>query len=248
VIIEFLEGDPDQPIITGRVYNADNMPPYELPGDETLSGLKSNSSKGGGGFNEIRFEDKKGEEQVFMHAEKNFDLRVKNDRFETIVNNRHLIVEKDKFEHVKNARNETVDSHHNEKIGGDLNLKVVGKEAKLVKKTLSLKVEDNVAEVFEKNHHEEVTKDYFLKAKNVVIEGTTNITFKVGQSSIAMSSSGVKIANSTGTIEFESMNLKGEASIGLELKGGVTAKVEGVQTEVKGSAMLTVQGGLVKIN
>ena len=91
VIIEFLEGDPDHPIVTGRVYNADNMPPYELPGDETLSGLKSNSSKGGGGFNELRFEDKKGEEQLFLHAEKNFDLRVKNDRFETIDQNRRRL-------------------------------------------------------------------------------------------------------------------------------------------------------------
>ena len=95
------------------------MPPYELPANATLSGLKSNSSKGGGGFNELRFEDKKGEEQVYLHAEKNIDVRVKNDRFETINNNRHLIVDKDKFEHVKNDRHETVDNHHIEKVKGD---------------------------------------------------------------------------------------------------------------------------------
>src|SRR5690606_4252061 len=61
VIVEFLEGDPDRPIITGRVYNADNMPPYALPDDKTQSGLKSRSSKGASSdnFNEIRFEDKK---------------------------------------------------------------------------------------------------------------------------------------------------------------------------------------------
>ena len=71
VIVEFLEGDPDHPIVTGRVYNGDHRTPYKLPQFATRSGIKSQSSKGGGGFNEIRFEDKKGEEQVFLHAERN---------------------------------------------------------------------------------------------------------------------------------------------------------------------------------
>ncbi len=64
VIVDFLEGDPDQPIITGRVYNNDNMPPYDLPDNATQSGIKSRSSKGGSptNINELRFEDKKGEE------------------------------------------------------------------------------------------------------------------------------------------------------------------------------------------
>ena len=64
VIVEFLEGDPDQPIITGRVYNADKMPPYPLPDNQTRSTVKSNSTKGGGGFNEIRFEDKKAAKNI----------------------------------------------------------------------------------------------------------------------------------------------------------------------------------------
>jgi uncharacterized protein involved in type VI secretion and phage assembly len=71
VIVEFLEGDPDRPIITGRVYNADQMPPYALPANMTQTGIKTRSTKGGGvaNFNEIRFEDKKGAEQVYIHAE-----------------------------------------------------------------------------------------------------------------------------------------------------------------------------------
>src|SRR5262249_25556740 len=78
VIVGFLEGDPDQPIITGRVYNALAMPPYGLPANATQSGIKSNSSKGGGGSNELRFEDKKGAEQVWLHAQKNEDIVVEN--------------------------------------------------------------------------------------------------------------------------------------------------------------------------
>ncbi|MDW9404867.1 type VI secretion system tip protein VgrG, partial [Pseudomonas soli] len=78
VIVSFLEGDPDRPIITGRVYNAEQTVPYDLPGGATQSGMKSRSSKGGSpaNFNEIRMEDKKGAEQLYMHAERNMDTVV----------------------------------------------------------------------------------------------------------------------------------------------------------------------------
>ena len=76
------------------------MPPYTLPDEQTKSTLKSLSSKGGGGFNEIRFEDKKGSEQIFIHAEKDLEMRIKNDRKEWIGQDRHLIVTRDKLEKV----------------------------------------------------------------------------------------------------------------------------------------------------
>jgi type VI secretion system secreted protein VgrG len=193
VIIEFLEGDPDQPIITGRVYNAQAMPAYDPKAKPTTSTIKSSSSKGGGGFNEIRFEDKKGEEQVFIHGEKDLHIRVKNDRRETIVHDRHLVVENDKFEHVKNERNETVDKSHFEEIGEDRNLAVKGKEDKEVQKDLCLTVKGNVEETFEKDHTEETTKNYTLKAKEVTIEGDSKIELKVGGSTIKMDSSQIEI-------------------------------------------------------
>ncbi|HET9957447.1 MAG TPA: type VI secretion system tip protein TssI/VgrG [Polyangiaceae bacterium] len=86
VIVDFLEGDPDRPIITGRVYNADNMPPYDLPRNQTQSGIKSRSSKGGGAenCNEIRFEDLKGSEELFIQAEKDQNTNVKNNQSITI--------------------------------------------------------------------------------------------------------------------------------------------------------------------
>jgi len=248
VIINFLEGDPDHPIITGRVYNEDNKPPYDLPDNATMSGIKSNASKGGGGFNEFRFEDKKGEEQIFIHAEKNMDIRVKNDRFENIDHDRDLVVENNKLEHIKNERHETVDNHHLEKIGGDRNLTVTGKEAKQVDGSLSLKVADDVIEEFGANHSEQVSSDYYVKASNIVIEGTTNVTLKVGQSYISIESSGVKIGT-TGQIELEATNsvsVKGTGGVKVESPAAVDVK--GTNTTVKGDAMVTVQGGLVKIN
>ena len=122
VIVEFLEGDPDQPIITGRVYNAQAMPPYDLPDEKTKSTLKSNSSKGGGGFNEIRFEDKKGKEQIFIHGEKDEDVRIKNDSKEYIGNERHFIVKSDQLEQVDGDKHLTVKGDQNEKIEGSVSL------------------------------------------------------------------------------------------------------------------------------
>ena len=129
VVVNFLEGDPDQPLIVGSVYNADQMPPYELPKYKTLSGVKSRSTLGGSppNFNEIRFEDKKGEEQVFINAEKDMDLRVENDSREFIGKNRHLIVKANQTELVEADKHVHVKGKHVEKIDGDLSLTVGGK-------------------------------------------------------------------------------------------------------------------------
>lgn len=119
VIVEFLEGDPDRPLITGRVYNGEAMPPYDLPAEKTKSTLKSNSSKGGNGFNEFRFEDKKGDEQIFLHAEKDEDIRVKNDAREWIGRDRDLIVKRDQIERVERDKHSEVKGDRISKIVGD---------------------------------------------------------------------------------------------------------------------------------
>ncbi|MEN6426758.1 MAG: type VI secretion system tip protein VgrG [Phycisphaerales bacterium] len=194
VIVEFLDGDPDHPIITGRVYNGQAMPPYGLPANKTISTLKSNTTKGGGGFNEIRFEDKKGEEQLFIHAQKNEDIRVKSDCYEWIGNNRHLVVKKDQIEHVENNRHETVDMDHIEKIGKDRHLDVKGKECKQVKQALSLKVGQKGDEKFGTNYALEAGQSMHLKAgMTLVIEAGTGITLKCGGNSVVIDPSGVTL-------------------------------------------------------
>jgi len=97
VIVEFLEGNPDRPLITGKVYHGTNMPPYTLPGEKTKSTIKSNTSPGGNGFNEIRFEDAKDKEQVFIHGQKNLDIQVKNDMFETVGNDSNIVIKGNRF-------------------------------------------------------------------------------------------------------------------------------------------------------
>ena len=129
VIVEFLEGDPDEPIITGRVYNADQVPPYGLPANKTQSGIKSRSSKGGStaNFNEIRFEDKKGSEQVYIHAEKNQDNIVENDETTNVGHDRTEEVKHDEKITIGNNRTEkvgvnediTIGSNRTEKVGSN---------------------------------------------------------------------------------------------------------------------------------
>ena len=169
VIVDFLEGDPDQPIITGRVYNADQMPPYGLPANKTQSGMKSRSSKGGtdDNFNEIRFEDLKGQEQIYIHAEKNQDNVVEND--ETTE------VGRDRTEHVGHDETITIDNNRTEKVGKDetitigqnRNEKVVGNETIDIGKNMTITV-----------------------GKNTLLDTVDSITFQTGQSSIVMKKNG----------------------------------------------------------
>jgi len=126
VIVSFLEGDPDRPIITGRVYNAEQTVPYELPAHATQSGVKSRSSKGGSpaNFNEIRMEDNMGAEQLFIHAEKNQDIEVEHDETHWVGHDRTKTIDNDETVHVKHDRTETVDNNETITIGVDRKEKV----------------------------------------------------------------------------------------------------------------------------
>jgi type VI secretion system secreted protein VgrG len=130
VVVDFLEGDPDQPLITGRVYNAEQMPPWDLPANATQSGVLTRSSKGGAyaNANAIRFEDKKGSEQLWLHAEKNQDIEVENDETHWVGHDRTKTVDHDETVHVKHDRTETVDNNETITIGVDRTEKVGSNE------------------------------------------------------------------------------------------------------------------------
>ncbi len=130
VIVDFLEGDPDQPIITGRVYNAEQMPPWDLPANMTQTGVLTRSTKGGSGANAnaIRFEDKKGDEQLWIHAEKNQDIEVEHDETHWVGNDRTKTVDHDETSHIKHDRTETVDNNETITIGVNRSEKVGNNE------------------------------------------------------------------------------------------------------------------------
>ncbi len=191
VIVDFEEGDPDRPIITGRVYHALNKPPYALPDEKTKSAIKTNSSPGGEGFNELRFEDKKDEEQVFIHAQKDMDLRVKKDLREVIENDRNLTVKRDSFETVEFDRHINVVRDEMTTVGRDRHLKVAGKEATEIAESRSLVVSGDSIEVLRKGGSLEAGGNYYIKGMNVVIEGMTGLTIKVGGSFVTLNAGGI---------------------------------------------------------
>lgn len=179
VIVEFIEGDPDRPIVTGQVYHGINRPPYKLPDEKTKSTFKSNSSPDGGGFNEIRFEDKKGEEQLFTHAEKNQDVRVKADSREWIGNDRHLVVKNEQLELVESNKHLTVQGDHNEKVDG----------------TISIETSMDLQEKVGMKHAVDAGMEIHLKAgMNVVLEAGISITLKAGGGFIVVGPAGVTIS------------------------------------------------------
>ena len=143
VIVDFLEGDPDMPIITGRVYNAAQMPPYGLPANATQSGWKSNSSPGGGGWNEMRFEDKKGSEEVYFQAEKDHNELVKNNETRTIGNDFAEDVGHDAKQDIGHDRTETVGNDKSVTVGHDQSTSIGNNDTETVGVNRSLTVGSN---------------------------------------------------------------------------------------------------------
>ncbi len=178
VIVSFLEGDPDQPIITGRTHHATNTPPYSLPEHKTRTTLKTQTHKGEGS-NELRFEDEADKEQIYIHAQKDLDLLTKNNRTQVIKNDNHLTVENDRFSHVKANDHTTVDGEHREKIGGDYSLNVNGSYHSKFGKAQLIEAGNEI-------HHKAGMK--------IVIEAGAEVTLKAGGSFVKVDPSGVTIS------------------------------------------------------
>lgn len=205
VIVEFLEGDPDRPIITGCVYNAENKPATELPKNKLFSGFKSNFSPNDNDKNSsahLAFLDEKDDWHgidvfsggvFYQRTHKEANLH-----FEDIYD---ITIDKDKKEHVLMNRHEHVDKSHMEAIGGDRNLSVGGKEAKKVVGSQSLQVTGDVIEVFSAGHSEQVSGGYELTAGSVTINGSSSVKLVCGGSSIEMSPGSITIKSPSVKIE-----------------------------------------------
>ncbi|MER9947755.1 type VI secretion system tip protein TssI/VgrG [Mesorhizobium sp. M0047] len=143
VIVDFIEGDPDLPIITGRVYNASQMPPYGLPGSATQSGWKSDSSKGGGGYNELMFEDKAGSELVNFQAQKDHHLLIKHDRTKLVQHNQSDRIDHDAKHSVGHNLDEDVGNNKTVKVGFDQTTNIGSNDTETVGANRSLTVMAN---------------------------------------------------------------------------------------------------------
>lgn len=213
VIVSFLEGDPDRPIITGRVYNDAQTVPYKLPDYGTRSTFKTRSSTKGGedNYNELRFEDKTGKEQIFLRGEKDYDTRIKNDSREWIGNNQSIIIVKDRMEKVSGNESIQIEGDRVESVAGDESLKVAGKQSEKITgdmnhhvvgnwnqktdQTVSIQAGMNMYEKSGENWAHQAGMAIHLKAgMTVVIEAGVQLSLKAGGSFIDIGPAGIAIS------------------------------------------------------
>lgn len=251
VVISFVDGDPDQPLVTGCLYNGKNETPYT---DGNIMGLKTVSMTGGSEGHEVRLTDKKDSEEFFVHSQKDLLLDVANDMTSTITGNLTETIEKDhkieiKQNHsLKTDQDCTLESGQNLTAKSSQNCNLEGGQATSLKSGTDLKVKAGTSASYES------TSDTKISGAKVSIEGQAGISLKCGGSEISINPSGITIKAPMVTIEAQAvLSLKGLTA---ELKGTTQTALSGLIVDVnantclslKGSAMVMIQGGLAKIN
>ena len=220
VVVDFLDGDPDQPLVTGGVYNADNMPPYTLPDNATVSTIKSRSTEQGGAtdFNELRFEDLKGSEYLLMQSQKDKLEFVKETVKTEVGKDQHLIIKQDR----------------KEKVEGDFHLTVVKALKQKVDGKYSLKVAQDILLATDANHG-------LKAAQGISSEAGTTISLKAG------TEVHIKAGTNAGFEGGVNVHIKGAANVVIEAGAQLTLK-GGAGSVVLGPDGVSITGPMVKIN
>jgi type VI secretion system secreted protein VgrG len=264
VVVSFLEGDPDRPLITGSVYNAEQTVPYTLPTDQTKSTIKSNVSKGGEGFNEIRFEDKKDSEEIFVQAQKDANVTIKNNETRKVGFDK-----KDKGNQtidIYQDRTVTLDQGNDKlqvKTGNRTLLVDTGNDTYTVAGTRDVKVTKKETHTNEDEFVQKVTKNYTLTIDgDLAITVTGKVTFKSTGDMLLQTSGGLTAkatadflaqgmnvtAKATTDATVQGMNVNNKASVNLNNEGAMIASKASGMHSVEASGILTLKGSLVKIN
>lgn len=240
VVVDFLEGDPDRPLVVGCVYNGKNTVPYGLPANASQSGIKTRSTKGGGegNFNELRFEDKKGKEEVYLHAERNCTRSVEANDSVSVGHNQSVSIGHDRTETVKN--NDTVTVTNNRAVtvkSGNESLTVAtGTRTVTVKGDDTHKVQsgNRSVKVESGNDSLEITagnQSTKASAGKISLEAAQSIELKVGGSIIKIDPSGISI---------NGLNVK--------VEGGVMVETKGAKVKIGASGDIAINGKLITLN
>ena len=224
VVVVFIDGNPDRPIVAGCLYNGDNTPPYRLPAESTKSTFKTQSSPGGDGFNELRFEDAHGSEQLYMQAQRRMDLRVKGSLYETSYGNRE--------ERIGWSQGEDSGGDHNTFVHKDVNHHVKEiRYTKIDKKQYQTVVEDHIEE-FQAKHLVFVKDTSQLNAAKVLVEASGAVTHKAGE---------IKLTGSS------TIDLKSGGKLAIESNNAIELKVGGSFIAIT-PGEIAIQGVTVRIN
>jgi type VI secretion system secreted protein VgrG len=236
VLIGFMEGDPDQPMVVGSVYNGVNMPKYDPAGQYTLSGILTRSSKNGGAANanELRFEDLQGKEQIFMNAERDYDLHVEHDWHTTVGNEQHT----------------TITANQYEQVSGESHLLIKKKKLEENDDESHLNIKSNQIVQVGADKSEAITGDLKLKiGQNSNVNVGANLNEKVGAN--YSSNVGANYSNKTGAAYVvdsgATVYIKAGATVVIEGGMGVCLSGPGGFVSIDPSGV-TIQGMLVKIN
>ncbi|MFA7430351.1 MAG: type VI secretion system tip protein TssI/VgrG, partial [Rhodospirillaceae bacterium] len=249
VVVSFLDGDPDRPLITGSVYNAEQTVPYTLPDDMTKSTLKTNSSKdGSGNYNELRFEDKKDSEEVYLQAEKDMTVLVKNQRATTVdkaddtltlnEGSRTTTITKgdDTLTVSEGKRTVSVNSDESLTVEGKRTLAVTGAEEHTNKDAFTHTVAGDYTLT--------VDGDLTIKAASITIKTTSGDYALASAGAIAEKATGDVSIKATGALNTESsMSATHKGSMGLTMDGGLSLTGKGTSISIKADATVSVEGG-----
>lgn len=254
VIVSFLDGNPDQPIITGCVYNGTNTTPYTLTDDQTKSTIKSNSSEGGAGYNEIRFEDKADSEEIYVQAQKDMTVLINNSRTTTVdAADDTLTLNKGNRAVTIAKGNDTLTVTE----GNRTSSIAKGNETHSVKGTRGVTVTGAETRTNDDAFTQTVSKDFTLTVDgDITISASGAVTIKAGkgltvQSTQAMNltSSAALTAKASSDATLQGMSATVKADTGATLQGGTTVTVKGsAQATIDGGGMTTVKGGMIQLN
>jgi type VI secretion system secreted protein VgrG len=230
VLVDFIEGDPDRPIVVGRIHTGNNMPRYEMPASKTRTTIRSESSPGGGGFNELSFEDAKGKEELFLHAQKDWNAFAQNDKSETVGANRSSSI----------GSNETVS------VGASRTVNVAAVDSTTVGGTHVVTIAPPPPVVIK------FPEIPFLPPIPPLTLAIPPTTLTMTTQRIELSTGYAKI-----TIAGPNISLEADANISLKAKGDLSIDADGALSLVGASVDMTARGGgdvkiqggpMVKIN
>lgn len=206
VIVDFLHGDPSTPIVVGSLYNDSQKPPYALPESKTISTIRSASSKGGPGLNELRFEDKSGAEEIYIHGQKDLTVMIGKDKYQNVGNNETISVGNNRVTAINNNLNETVGGQKSISVGKDL--------SQSISKNSQVTIGNNLTET--------VSKTRKLTAGKIVITAQDEIALKSGKASIIM--------KKNGDIRISGKNIFVKGGGNVTIKGEGDVKIKGKKT------------------